>query len=60
MLNVMQRIYAYEICMYAQMPCLNFTCDVCNVKMANVQSETLIMTRKSSILILGLGSPLEQ
>ena len=60
MLNVIQSIYAYEICMYAQMPCLNFTCDVCNVKMANMQSETLIMTRKSSILILGLGSPLEQ
>ena len=56
----MQRIYAYEIFMYAQMPCLNFTCDVCNVKMANVQSETLKMTQKSSILILGLGSPLEQ
>ena len=60
MLNEMQRIYPNEICMYAQMACLNFTCDVRNVKMANVQSETLIMTQKSSKIILGLGSPLEQ
>ena len=60
MLNVMQRIYAYEICMYVQLPCLTLHVMYAMFKMANVQSETLIMTQKSYILILGLGSPLKQ